>query len=75
MLHHTDALDWPGARRAKSVHAVVTDPPYGVIEYLWTSVVPTSRSSKKRLLWGSFGLLPGYVGRFNECGRLLKRVA
>lgn len=32
-LVHADALDWLSAARPKSVHAVVTDPPYGLIEY------------------------------------------
>ncbi|MCI0389281.1 MAG: site-specific DNA-methyltransferase [Acidobacteria bacterium] len=29
-----DAFDWLTRRRAKSIHAVVTDPPYGIVEYL-----------------------------------------
>lgn len=33
-LHHADALEWLRSRRSKSVHAVVTDPPYGIVEYL-----------------------------------------
>jgi site-specific DNA-methyltransferase (adenine-specific) len=32
-LVHTDCFDWLRERRANSVHAVVTDPPYGLIEY------------------------------------------
>ena len=32
-LHHADGLDWLRARDEHSVHAVVTDPPYGLIEY------------------------------------------
>lgn len=32
-LHRTDAFAWLAERRANSVHAVVTDPPYGVFEY------------------------------------------
>jgi DNA modification methylase len=32
-LEHTDALGWLAKRRAGSIHAVVTDPPYGVVEY------------------------------------------
>lgn len=30
---HTDALDWLARAPANSLHAVVTDPPYGLIEY------------------------------------------
>jgi len=32
-LVHADALDWLAAARPKSIHAVVTDPPYGLVEY------------------------------------------
>ena len=30
---HGDAFAWLAKRRGKSVHAVVTDPPYGLVEY------------------------------------------
>lgn len=33
-IYRADALEWLAKRRAKSLHAVVTDPPYGIIEYL-----------------------------------------
>ena len=32
-LHHDDCLVWLARREANSVHAVVTDPPYGLVEY------------------------------------------
>ena len=32
-LVHADAASWMGALAENSIHAVVTDPPYGVIEY------------------------------------------
>lgn len=32
-LYHADCFEWLAAREPNSVHAVVTDPPYGVIEY------------------------------------------
>jgi site-specific DNA-methyltransferase (adenine-specific) len=32
-LHHGDCLAWLKRRAEKSVHAVVTDPPYGLVEY------------------------------------------
>ena len=32
-LIHADSFMWLESRRAKSVHAVVTDPPYGLVEY------------------------------------------
>ena len=32
-IFRIDAFEWLEARRAKSVRAVVTDPPYGILEY------------------------------------------
>jgi len=32
-IHHSECLAWLDARAASSVHAIVTDPPYGVKEY------------------------------------------
>jgi DNA modification methylase len=32
-LIHGDAFDWMRKREARSVHAIVTDPPYGLLEY------------------------------------------
>lgn len=32
-LYHVDCFDWLREREPNSVHAVVTDPPYGLIEY------------------------------------------
>jgi DNA modification methylase len=32
-LLQADCIDWLDAREAQSVHAVVTDPPYGLVEY------------------------------------------
>ena len=32
-LVHADCFDWLRARPASSLHAVITDPPYGLIEY------------------------------------------
>ncbi len=32
-LFHADAFEWLPQRKATSVHAVVTDPPFGIIEY------------------------------------------
>ncbi len=33
MLHHADCFDWLERQPANSIHAVVTDPPYGLHEY------------------------------------------
>ena len=32
-LIHADAFDWLAAAEPASIHAVVTDPPYGLVEY------------------------------------------
>ena len=32
-IHNADSLDWLGTQRARSFHAVVTDPPFGLQEY------------------------------------------
>jgi DNA modification methylase len=32
-LHHADCFDWLAAQAPSSIHAVVTDPPYGLVEY------------------------------------------
>jgi site-specific DNA-methyltransferase (adenine-specific) len=32
-LYHADCFEWLEARRPNSIHAVVTDPPYGLVEY------------------------------------------
>lgn len=33
-IHNADAFEWLGRREPRSVHAFVTDPPYGIVEYL-----------------------------------------
>lgn len=37
-LYHADCFNWLSARDANSIHAVVTDPPYGVVEYTPTEI-------------------------------------
>ncbi len=32
-LYHGDCLEWLAAQPAESIHGVVTDPPYGLVEY------------------------------------------
>lgn len=33
LLYQADSLDWLRAREPRSIHGVVTDPPYGLVEY------------------------------------------
>lgn len=32
-LHHADCFDWLAKQEPASIHAIVTDPPYGLVEY------------------------------------------
>lgn len=32
-LFHADCFEWLRAQQAKTIHAIVTDPPYGLVEY------------------------------------------
>ena len=32
-IYHTDAFEWLSKREEASIHALVTDPPYGIVEY------------------------------------------
>ncbi|MCE9623747.1 MAG: site-specific DNA-methyltransferase [Actinomycetia bacterium] len=32
-LYHADCIEWLDAQPEKSIHGVVTDPPYGIVEY------------------------------------------
>jgi len=41
-FYTADCLDWLRARRPNSIHGVVTDPPYGLVEY-------TQKENEKRL--------------------------
>jgi DNA modification methylase len=58
-IHNADALEWLRGQRANSFHAVVTDPPFGIVEYsagelrkrqngkgIWR--LPNSRDGAKR---------------------------
>jgi DNA modification methylase len=48
-LYHADCLDWLGECEASSIHAVVTDPPYGLVEY--TSEELTKRENGSGGVW------------------------
>ena len=56
-VYCVDSFDWLSKRRACSVHAVVTDPPYGIVEY-------SSENLSKRLngIGGIWRLPPQYDG-------------
>jgi len=48
-LHNTDAFEWLKSQRANSFHAVVTDPPFGVLEYSASQI--TKRRSGRGGIW------------------------
>jgi site-specific DNA-methyltransferase (adenine-specific) len=57
-LFHADALSWLRDRPAHSIHGVVTDPPYGLVEY--------SQTQQKKLRSGKGGVWripPSFDGR------------
>src|SRR5437899_3255191 len=47
-IHQTDAFEWLRSRAQNSIHAVVTDPPYGLLEY--------TDDQKQKLRVGSGGV-------------------
>lgn len=57
MLHRADCLKWLAARRRKSLHAVVTDPPFGMVEY------SAKQQAKLKQGLGIWRLPPAYDGR------------
>ncbi len=56
-LHQQNCIDWMGGQPAQSIHAIVTDPPYGLREY--------TTEEKKKLRRGRGGIWripPSYDG-------------
>jgi len=56
-IHHGDAFDWLRHAEELSIHAVVTDPPYGVVEY-----TPRQLEKRKNGRGGIWRLPPAYDG-------------
>jgi len=56
-IYHADAFEWLREQRLNSVHAVVTDPPYGLLEY----TVP-ELEKMKRGRGGVWRIPPAYDG-------------
>lgn len=48
-LYRADCFDWLASQEASSVHAIVTDPPYGLVEY--TAKETTKLRSGKGGIW------------------------
>jgi site-specific DNA-methyltransferase (adenine-specific) len=70
VLHHDDCFSWIERQPANSIHAVVTDPPYGLFEY--TSLQQAKLRSRKGGVWRippSFdGSLRSPIPRFTTLG-------
>ena len=56
-LFEADCLDWLSAHPAASIHAVVTDPPYGLVEY-----TPKEQEKLRRGRGGVWRLPPSFDG-------------
>jgi len=56
-LFHAEALQWLGERPAHSVHAVVTDPPYGLHEYS-----PAQQQKLRKRRGGVWRMPPSFDG-------------
>jgi len=56
-IYHTDALKWLAQRAPNSLHAVVTDPPYGLVEY-----TPEQLEKRKNGNGGVWRIPPSYDG-------------
>lgn len=56
-LHLADCNDWLASRPANSIHAVVTDPPYGLIEYS-----PSEQSKLRAGRGGVWRIPPSFDG-------------
>jgi len=54
---NTDALEWLRGARPKSIHAVVTDPPYGLVEYQ-----PVELAKRKNGHGGVWRIPPSFDG-------------
>lgn len=59
-LYHADCFEWLRAREAASVHAVVTDPPYGFVEY------ETSHLEKLKAGRGGVWRIPPSIGGYQR---------
>lgn len=49
-LHQDDCFDWLSGQKPRSIHAVVTDPPYGLVEYT-AKETEKLRSGNKGGIW------------------------
>lgn len=56
-LHNVDAFSWLSSIRADSIHAVVTDPPYGLVEY-----TPEEQEKLRAGKGGVWRIPPSYDG-------------
>lgn len=56
-IHHCDALDWLENAEPNSIEAVVTDPPYGLVEY-----TPKELRKKKEQSGGVWRIPPSFDG-------------
>lgn len=56
-LYHADCMEWFRAQPANSIHAVVTDPPYGLVEY-----TPEQQAKLRARKGGVWRIPPSFDG-------------
>ena len=60
-LYHSDCMDWLSRQPENSVHACVTDPPYGLVEY-----TPAQQSKLRAGKGGVWRIPPSYDGHLRS---------
>jgi hypothetical protein len=61
ILYHADCFDWIGRQAENSIHAVVTDPPYGLHEY-----TPEQQSKLRSGKGGVWRIPPSFDGHLRS---------
>jgi len=56
-IYHADAFEWLSGAKPKTIHAVITDPPYGLVEY-----TPTELEKMKNGHGGVWRIPPSFDG-------------
>ena len=61
ILYHADCFDWIGQREDDTIHAVVTDPPYGLHEY-----TPEQQAKLRNSKGGVWRIPPSFDGHLRS---------
>jgi len=63
-LHNDDCLEWMAAQKPNTVHAIVTDPPYGFREY-----TDVEKEKLRKGRGGVWRIPPSFDGSVRTCAR------